>query len=303
MLEQIEQSLAKVSADAVRLIQCGYCIGFGSSFGALMKRGAAMVSSLMWCSGCIEQVEFPLAPDLSDLVSAYAQPTANLDEATVLEMAQQAQSVISSGKVVGDLAFFTSNLDDINDVASGVFPDGREEDILKGHLTIRALVDVEIPCPGWTDDEASDEAGTLTTKIPFNEDGMGRAFAGDLNNCRVPSSVSGTYQYLHGSLAVHLGPDVDVTDPSTLDVIVRFEGDYDLLTDPSGVPDPVDATWDFHAQGDGTLETRLSLSTGDMIIFQQDADSVGIRANNGTFLCDLQAKQCLKNDSSEEFSW
>lgn len=249
------------------------------------------VASLVAVS-CSEPFELPDPPDTDRLNDAYERPTARIDGDTAGELIERylverrRLDAVEDFRVVTDpVDEFTKAINESDDgVAIGDSPvdvDGRTQ--LSGD------------CPGWSE---TDEQGRFDLRFIIDESHLVPIGWGEVDECRGERTVDNeARRYLMtGSISVyaHGLESVENTDKNTM--LVAF----DLIRYIVHEEPPRSWTGSFRRTED-RIEMLLENDVGASVILfgGLDGQTVGIRAANGTWQCDLEEQICEAEDSSD----
>lgn len=230
----------------------------------------------------------PEAPDMSALVALYDAPTGTLDEGDAATVLQAAQPIVDK---IAALNITQPLIDAVNASVAGA--DGGDDDSeggltqASGHLLVTRI------CNGWEPEPVPDPAnGTLGLTVGFTETGLDPVIWGEIERCLylVGSSrvaLGGLRGSPIGSVRFHLGG------------VLPFEGlasarllfDFDLSAELDG--QGLDADFDYRLDPtSASLEVRVPVADGDVIVLVSGTGVAGVRAQNGDFVCDESASTC-----------
>lgn len=259
-----------------------------------------LIAAIVGClaCGCSEKnnVEKPAPPDMSGLLHAYAHPTADLS-------AQGAADVVAEQVLVAEtMESLTAAFPEIEEaINQGLLSDGESspfgsDDSEREPLRVTGSGYLEVTriCPGFDPDQGPDDAnGSMRLTVGFTEQGVDPVVWGTLRACRF--AVAGQELTLWGDLQVHVGENLQFDTFGEAPVLVRIAGEIDT----GGVREGIDV--DFRVLPDATTEYRLALGDGHVIYWERVTER-GLRAANGNFSCDFEARRC-SDDTGTSFDW
>ena len=262
-----------------------------------MKLLAPSVVGLVVAAGCgPDPVVLPTPPmetEMAALVAAYESPTGTFDTTKAEDTLMRAQSRLEElqldwlPELMSDvLARVDSRLDEsgLSDDPATLTDTDPDRPIIDAYATVHRI------CRGWVDsagqpDEASNGSIEITAVV---EDGfLSRDVWGTATNCHARMSPVGNVAidgFLDGTVILHLEGAL------TQDVSqARF---LFYLTGSMGVASKMaSGSFDFRFI-EGKIEYRLQQPDGGDIVVIIGVTTLGVRASNGTFTCDLVTRTC-----------
>jgi hypothetical protein len=260
---------------------------------------ASTVVGLVVATGCgPDPVVLPTPPmqaEMNALVAAYDSPTGTFDTAKAQDTLMRAQArldelqldwlpdVMSELLARVDSRLEQSGLTDDPATLTDTDPD---RPIIDAYATVHRV------CKGWVDDPGTpDEASNGSIEITaVVEDGFLKRDAwGTATSCRtrmVPVGNVAFDGFLDGTVILHLEGALsqDVSQ-------ARF---LFYLTGSMGVASKMaSGSFDFRFNA-GQIEYRLQQPDGGDIVVLIGVTTLGVRASNGTFTCDLVTRTCAQ---------
>jgi hypothetical protein len=246
--------------------------------------------ALLALIGCTQDaiVEQPTPPDMSALLGSYRAPSATFDR----DVAQQALDLaLEQFGLVADSAVFDTLLGTVND---GLAAEEGEEQaqglaVQRQGLALEGegFLRIKRVCPGWGDEgvnEARD--GKLDLTMNFSDAGIAPVIWGGAQGCRYGAAEQ--QALLDGDLQIHLGEDVGLDQIGTLPILVRV-GRLQLPgkdIDFSGL--------DFRVlPAEALIEVKVNMDNGHLLVAFGAETGLVVRASNGNFTCDLEARACV----------
>jgi hypothetical protein len=238
-------------------------------------------------SGCSEpRVDKPPAPEMTELIAAYASPDAEFD-------AGAASDISLSIALIDELLERTDLRAQLVDVLAEVLRQATE---LSGGEDGTADVSFEAGgyirftriCSGWTLPARPDRSvnGALQLTATFSEAGLDPIVWGSAEACRyrVGDGQIELDQVAASAAAVSVYWG---STPSEQDVLARtLLVDLDLEATIDAERMSLDI--DFRSLVDGTLEYRIPRPDGSLVARVGSGDGVMLRAANGSFDCDAE---------------
>jgi len=236
------------------------------------------------CSG--PRVDKPPAPEMTELIAAYAAPDAEFD-------ADAASDISLTIAAIDELLARTDLREQLVDVLAEVLRQatdlsGGEDGTVDISLEAGGYMRFTRICPGWTLPARPDRSvnGALLLTATFSEAGLDPIVWGSAEACRyrVGDGQIELDQVAASAAAVSVywgsGPsDRDVSE-RTLLVDLDLEATIDAERSALDI--------DFRSLVDGTLEYRIPRPDGSLIARVGGADGVMLRAANGDFDCDAE---------------
>lgn len=237
----------------------------------------------------------PTPPDMTLLAAAYEAPDGVLDENTAAEAVETAHGIVDTVSALGiDETLLDTVLEAVEAKQTGETDStgaiGTQRQALtegEGYLAVTRI------CNGWGSEPAPDAAhGAIRLTVGFTEAGVDPVVWGEIEQCQY---LAGDSQVLlrgldgagAGAVKVYFG------GPVPFDGVAQARALFDL--DLVGVIDGAEVSADFDFRVDGErvlLEVRIPTSSGDLIATIDGDAFTGVRAANGTFGCDEQARTC-----------
>ena len=255
--------------------------------------GSTLPAGFVVVFGCVDVPERPIPPDMSALAVAYESPNGVADAATIgwsvkiiEERREQLDEIDSLRFVQGELTATQRSLGDF------VQPTRNHENpVVEGAAALDAR------CPGW----GEGERGTLHLAALFTDLGVKPVTWGRFLDCH--RRIRERNVRLDGRINILIQGDRAFKGPSEsgylfdLNTTVGFQ---DEGAESPGRPFVFDFRLNIETQG---VEVRVTPTPGEDLIYFESADRAtrGIRASNGTFVCDFEARTC--EDGSKVIRW
>lgn len=263
---------------------------------------AGTLSMVSLSLGCPNEVDKPPPPDVRELVASYANPTAPLNDQTIVAVQAQLQSTLEalsgfcgwSEQVVDNLCRLpasctaclglnpiTETLVALGDAGAGSEEFDEKTSKLNGFARVTRI------CRGWGDTKTDDKAenGYIEFTMGFTNAGADPAFGGVITNCKTviddtPVTINGALDFaFRRSFAPReiLNPD--------LEPIVRVLGTIDK---GNGQEVGFAGSLQLSPAG-GVGQTAFSFDVADAgtMLLLVGPRETGLAASNGTFGCDV----------------
>jgi len=242
-------------------------------------------ASVLGAAACgTPHIDKPRAPDMGELIAAYAAPDAAFDASAADEIALAIGAIDEllartdlREQLVDVLADVLDQATDLSDVQGDGVDFTFEAD---GYMRVTRI------CAGWAAPARPDRDvnGALLVTATFSQDGLDPIVWGSAETCR----------YRAGDVSIELdqvgasGDAVSVywgSAPSGQAVSERtLLVDLNLEANIGGERLPLDI--DFRSLVDGTLEYRIPRPDGSLIAHVGTENTVTLRAIDGTYVCD-----------------
>ncbi len=273
--------------------------------------------ALCWLCACEQHVDKPTPPDMTALIEAYADPSAELSADTMPEVREALGNLVTwllplcgfgSDTLTQDCAdsdsclFLCHGLDPLQQVL-GAAADQQDEDARRLSRIIRNIsgyFDLVRTCPGQGERPTlSPDNGDLTLQIGFTSRGIDPVFGGTVDACEVP--VGGVATTLAGKVALAFDGPFFLDQLGRKEPIIRFQGD---LKTPLGTLDDVDANLQLSATGGSSIAFSLELPDGRNVVFRNGTRGPSLSAQNGEFSCRFPNERiedmfCVHNETGE----
>lgn len=244
--------------------------------------GPALLCAVLACGA--PRVDKPPAPDMSELVQAYAAPSARFAPADAAEIAAAVTVLDELLERTSLRAELLDVLDEVLDQAVDISTegDGRFElDIeADGYMRVTRI------CSGWAEVSKPDreENGTMQVTATFSESGLDPIVWGSADACRYLSGGARVELDHAGDdvVSVYWGESVEAGELEQRALLVDLDVGVRIEDQPLGLG------FDFRSLADGTLEYRLERPDGDLIAVISERDGLTVRAENGVFECDAE---------------
>lgn len=255
--------------------------------------------------GCgADPIDKPKAPDMSALVRAYEKPDGTFDEAAVAGLEAE---LLARVPIVARLGFDVTVAGAVDAAVDASEDPPKETESVpgsdsetpaeggdsllqgSGYLVITRL------CNGWQSPPvAAKENGSMALNVGFTDDGLDPVVWGTLTECKyvydgTPVTVGGRGNDDDGDVRIHIARKDILSNPMLFDLNAEV-----LL----GAEAPKEVDFDFRILPNVGFELRLPGTNGAVVVQVVGGDLGAIRADNGTFTCDLAAGTCT-NESGE----
>jgi hypothetical protein len=275
-----------------------------------MKRASFVPLLLLACSSN-DPVQKPEAPDMSALVQAYAAPTAPLTRESAAEVLEQVTALLAQLERLGieeqllDTIDTTidEQLEQTSEPGSSTQASTREH---TGQSRQRLesgeayLIATRI-CAGFGPEPVPDRKanGAITLNMGLTGDSLDSVLWGAFQDCKYLVGESEVRLagagVTPGTYAVYVGDGVKLKDFTVSKVLLQLS----LWAEVDGEGELVEL--DFYLDLETRdLELRVPLEDG-YVIAQAGASLLGVRASNGDFVCDAEARSCDSGDEHLEF--
>ena len=255
---------------------------------------------------CAETLDVPDAPELDDILAAYANPSAKVSSALMVAAGDELlefREQLEASRIA----------EQILDIIVSVQLELHENTDQDGELVVPGVgalpepigvIEIHHDCPGSEESSAdvnAESSGSVQLNMLLDLGQIVPVVWGEAAQCQFSARVNqSTRPYAYdGELAVHFGEEPVSTGQSLRDLVITFvvsgtlrvEG-RDLLIRRS-----------FRLGGAQDLEILWELDDGTSFVylFNREPLAQGVRDANGTFACSLEARQC--NLPSGSFSW
>lgn len=265
------------------------------------------------CQRAEEPVHKPTPPDMSELVAAYAEPTAEL---TSDNAAQVFDRVTALAEQLARLGLTQQLVDTIQTtlderleqteagsssselISSGSEPLGKlQQPASNGD----AYLLVTRICGGFSDTPTPDRKanGAITLTVGLSGDRVDPVIWGAFHACK--SRLSGVDVLLTGtddapgSFNAYAGEQLELGDFALSQLLFQLS----LWAEVDGMGEAVDVDFQLDVQ---TLELDFRIPVDDgYVLAHADTSLLGVRATNGDFTCDALARRCDSGEQRVEF--
>ncbi|HEY0466984.1 MAG TPA: hypothetical protein VGC79_22430 [Polyangiaceae bacterium] len=225
--------------------------------------------STLACGGA---ADVPDTPDLRELQSDYENPTASLNETSVVEALRTAPPLQELAAGIDATEYI---MGDVNDASIN------SSNKTGSRLRLQGSIKLHVRCPGERSDPNFDEAvnGSISLTLALSDNRIHRSFGGEAKACvlkgnvrDIPASIR-----LDGPIAFDMGGDVGVGSRWSGSLLAYLPG---VLT-VAGI--------DFKSisarrTADGTLQ-HLVRFNDKTIIFELSNEGITIRDSVGVWFC------------------
>jgi hypothetical protein len=250
---------------------------------------------------CAETLDIPVAPDLDDVVVAYASPTAEISEAVMeavgdellelrerLEQSQVFEEILDV--IVSVQLELDANTDENGNLSVpglGAFPEPN------------AVIEITHNCAGWdrnAAEGAAETSGSIRLTMLLDTGDIRPEVWGDATQCEFLAALGATavQTSYDGEVAVHFGEEPVPTGERLRDLVITFALTGTLRV--AGKEVPIDQS--FRLRGEGDLEILWELDGGTSFVYLFNLETLrqGIRDANCTgdegCSCSLEEREC-----------
>ncbi len=272
-----------------------------------LDRPATLAALLALCAcGGPEpkEVDKPTPPDMTSLAAVYDAPTGIFSQETAGEAYDAARAIFDSVEALGiDQTLIDTVLEAVEAQQNG-------ETTTKGAIGTQrqALTEGEgymlatRICNGWGPEPVPDAAnGAIRLTVGFTEAGIDPVVWGEVETCQY--LVAETQVLLRGLDGADTGAArVYFGQPVPFDAVAEARAlfDFDVAGEVDG--SEIAANFDFRIDVAGQIfEVRIGTSSGDLIAMVTGEAFTGVRAANGDFGCDEQARSCTLGSETITF--
>lgn len=270
----------------------------------------ALSFSAIVTTSCADQLDIPPAPNFSDVLEAYVDPSAEVSSAVMESVGDQLLDL-------REQLLNSEIFDEILDVIVRVQVDIHENTDESGNLAIgglgtfpnpNAVIELDHSCAGWDPDAANTEpetSGSIELTMVLELGDISPVVWGEATQCQFLTSsgdvaLRSSYD---GDIALYFGEEPISTGEPLRDLVITT-----VLSGTLGVNDldlPVRRS--FRLRGRGALEILWELDDGTEFVYLFDPDTLGqgIRDANCTgdtgCSCSLEERECTLPSGS--ISW
>jgi hypothetical protein len=251
-------------------------------------------------------VNKPAPPDMAALLAVYDAPDGVLTAETAAEALEAASAIRDTIVALGvDETLIDTVLEAVAAKESSATEStsagslGTSRQALtegEGYLLATRI------CNGWGAEPAPDPAhGAIRLTVPFTEAGLDPVIWGEVESCQY--LIDGSQVLLHGLEDTPAGAvRVSFGAPVAFDGIARARAlfDFDLAGDLDGMR--LSADFDFRVDAEReSFEVRIPTSSGAVIAVLSADAFTGVRAANGDFGCNPEARTCTSGSETITF--
>ena len=250
---------------------------------------------------CAETLDIPVAPDLDDVVVAYASPSAKIS-GTVMEAV--GDELLELRELLKQSEVFEEILDVIVSVQLELDANTDES----GNLEVpglgafpepNAVIEINHDCAGWERNAAegdAETAGSIRLTMLLDTGDVRPEVWGDATQCKFLAALGATtlQSSYDGQVAVHFGEEPVPTGERLRDLVITF-----ALAGTLGVAGkevPIDQSFRLRGEGDLEILWELNDGTSFVYLFNLETPRQGIRDANCTgdegCSCSLEEREC-----------
>ena len=273
-----------------------------------LRRGSALARLFgavvpLACVACgAPEIDKPPAPDMRQLVDDYEHPSATFDPSDAPELF--AAIAVTDG-LLAQTDLRTQLVDVLNEVIDQADDVSNEDGTIdtNGAIDLRIRADgymrVTRICDGWELPRTPDVTanGSMQVTATFSRSGLDPIVWGAAAACRYRAGESrielDQVNDSQDAVSVYWGESVQRRDLDERTLLA----DLNLSAQVDGERLALD--FDFRSLSDGTIEYRLPQGNRALIARLDDADTVTVRAANGTFSCRAEL-QCRSSSVAGE---
>ncbi len=261
-------------------------------------------------ASCAEGLDIPDAPEIDDVLVAYASPSAEISSTV---MAAVGDELLELRERLEQSQVFEQILDVIVSVQVELNQNSDEN----GNLVVpglgafpqpNAVIEINHNCPGWDPnvvDNNGEPTGSIELTMVLDTGDIRPEVWGDAAHCRFLSTVAGaTLQTAYdGGVAVHFGEEPVPTGEPLRDLVATFVLQGTLEVAGKEVP----LQQSFRLRGRGDLEILWELDNGTSFVYLFNLDTLrqGIRdaicTGDDGCSCSLEERECTLPSGS--ISW
>ncbi len=266
-----------------------------------------------FCSACLlaacgeqepKDIDKPTPPDMSALMAIYEAPTGTFDQDSALVAADAAHDIAQQIAELGiDQALQGTVLEAVDAKLNGETTTqgsiGTHRDYQtdgEGYLLVTRI------CNGWGAEPMPDPMnGDLRLTVGFTEQGVDAVVWGKATSCQY---AQGSHRILlhgldgaaAGELRLSFGSPVAFDQVAARPMLL----DLDIAAELDGTETLAD--FDFRIDPlTGTLELRVAVADGDIIVSASTSLLTGVRAKNGNFGCNESTRTCMAGPQTVTF--
>ena len=264
----------------------------------------ALLPFLAVAVGCLSDLpDRPKPPDMAALVDAYANPTADLNQAAADLLAADLRARL-------DLAGALDNLEGLIDevLAPSLEEDSgataRRDPTSSVTLEGDGFARIEHICRGWGEPPfEEDESGHLALTTTFSEAGLDPVILGELDECR--ELIADHQVFFDGEINLWIGENLTAShfgdSPILFQLVAEMEvdgeswvdADFDISVCPNGAADCAP----------GSLEMKIDLGDQNLVFYLAPGRTEGgFRAANGTWPCSFEGSDAVCTNGGESVS-
>lgn len=271
---------------------------------------------LFLLAACADHVNKPEPPDMTELIEAYANPSAELTAETVPQVRAALKNMLVW--LLPLCGFSSETLTQACDsenclfLCHGIVPlqnvlesasNQNDEDARELSRRIRNIsgyFELVRICPGHGESQTLyPENGSVVLQVGFTSQGIDPVFGGDVRACKV--NVGGLPSTLTGDVALAFDKPFLLDVPTNQQVIIRFRGQ---IASSGFTEETVSADLQLSAIGGGSLGLSFELPGHGNMVFQNGASGPSIRAQNGVFSCSfpnaqIEQMSCVQRTTGE----
>jgi len=262
--------------------------------------------SLVAAAGCLSDLpDRPKPPDMAALVDAYANPTADLDQAAADQLAASLRARL-------DLAGALDNLEGLIDevLAPSLEEDGggaarRRDGTSSVTLEGDGFARIQHICRGWEAEPVidEDESGRLSLTATFSDAGLDPVIWGELDECE--ELIADHQVFFDGEINLWIGENLTAShfgdSPILFQLVAEMEvdgenwvdADFDIEVCPNGAADCTP----------GSLEIKIDLGEENLVFYLAPGRTEGgFRAANGDWPCSFEGSDAVCTSGGESVS-
>lgn len=257
---------------------------------------------------CRESIDIPDPPDMQPLLTAYANPTANV-RAEV--MAESSGSILDTQQLVEEAELPEQLLVLVEHLQNAIDSGGDESILVNGERVSEPIGAIRLNhvCSGWDEAQEADPEidGTIELTLTLERGSIGPVVWGTFDGCRWGRTVgdrSIEVEY-DGEIRAHFGSGFS-TDTRVRDREITFEVLGTATLNGASVPIESSFRLDLGRRRrilDGRLEVLIEIESGEFFVFFfHDRElSTGVQDVTGRFFCNLEERRCER--ASGTFFW
>lgn len=273
-----------------------------------------VVLGVVWvcgASGCVapQPEPKPEAPSMTQTLRSFEAPGADLTPSNVVEAVNELIARNTVLELLGVESLVLDTLDDVDDAeAEGQQQASGLRTVEQGiELGGEGFVRVSRICDGWGEEPSADPShGAMRLVVPFTDDRLDPVVWGFFDECQFVSDgeellLGRGSEGKIGDVRFSAGAGTALGDVGSVPLVFELDLAYTVLNE-EGVGETLRAQVEFRVEPSSGGAPEILLPVGDEALTARLVEGgVSIRAANGEWECDLEARQCSAGDDSFSF--